>query len=118
MFYFDIGHAQGKRYKKYFRERIYKCCNDDCNAYSDNCKMKHQKEWHTCDRCGKEIIPKPWKDVKFKPIASCGDIIPAFEDNDMCLEIKNVCRYEFHERMYELCPKCRKDFERFMRNEQ
>ena len=79
--------------------------------------MKHQKEWHTCDRCGKKIIPKPWKDVKFKPIASCGDIIPAFEDNDMCLEIKNVCRYEFHERMYELCPKCRKDFERFMRNE-
>ena len=19
-------------------------------------RMKHQKEWHTCDRCGKEII--------------------------------------------------------------
>ena len=24
--------------------------------------MKHQKEWHTCDRCGKEInIPKEKK---------------------------------------------------------
>lgn len=79
--------------------------------------MKHQKEWHTCDRCGKEIIPKSWKKVKIKPTASCGDIIPVFEDNDMCLEVKNVRRYKFLERTYDLRPKCRKDFERFMRNE-
>lgn len=26
--------------------------------------MKHQKEWNTCDRCGKEIIPKSWKDFR------------------------------------------------------
>lgn len=26
--------------------------------------MKHQKEWHTCDRCGKEIMPKSWKDFE------------------------------------------------------
>jgi len=71
--------------------------------------MKHQKEWHTCDRCGKE--------VRFKQVGCCGDIVPTFEDNDMCLEIKNVRRYEFLERTYDLCPECRKDFERFMRNE-
>ena len=78
--------------------------------------MKHEKEWYTCDRCGKEIIPKSWNAVKFKPIAICGDVIPDFEDNDMCLEIRNVRRYGFHERTYELCPKCRKNFERFMEN--
>lgn len=79
--------------------------------------MKHEKEWYTCDRCGKEIIPKSWNEVKFKPIGMCGDMVPYFEDNDMCLEIRNARRYGFHERTYELCPKCRKDFERFMRNE-
>lgn len=81
-------------------------------------RMKHQKEWHTCDRCGKEIIPKNWKEVRFKQVGCCGDIVPTFEDNDMCLEIKNVRRYKFLEKTYDLCPKCRKDFERFMRNEQ
>ena len=80
--------------------------------------MKHQREWHTCDRCGKEIIPKSWNKVRFKKVGRCGDIVPTFEDNDMCVEIKNVRRYEFLERTYDLCPKCRKDFERFMRNEQ
>ena len=25
--------------------------------------MKHEKEWHTCDRCGKEIIPKRLEEV-------------------------------------------------------
>ena len=60
--------------------------------------MKHQKEWHTCDRCGKEIIPKSWNKVRFKKVGRCGDIVPAFEDNDMCLEIKNVRRYEFLEK--------------------
>lgn len=79
--------------------------------------MKHQKEWRTCDRCGKEIIPKSRKEVKFKPIGSYGDIVPIFEGNEICLEIKNVRRYEFLERTYDLCPKCRRDFERFMKNE-
>lgn len=79
--------------------------------------MKHSKEWYTCDRCGKEMIPKSRKEVRFKQVGYCGDIVPTFEDNDMCLEIKNVRRYEFLERTYELCPKCREDFERFMRNE-
>ena len=79
--------------------------------------MRHEKEWHTCDRCGKQIIPKSWKEVKFKKVGSCGDIVPDFDDNDMYLEIKNVRIYEFWERTYELCQKCRKDFERFMKNE-
>ena len=79
--------------------------------------MKHEKEWYTCDRCGKEIIPKRLEEVKFKKVGRYGEIVPDFEDNDMCLEIKNVRIYEFMERTYELCHKCRKDFERFMKNE-
>ena len=39
------------------------------------------------------------------------------EVKDNLLKIKNVRRYEFMERTYELCHKCRKDFERFMKNE-
>ena len=79
--------------------------------------MKHEKEWYTCDRCGKEIIPKRLEKVKFKKVGHYGEIVPDFDDNDMYLEIKNVRRYEFMERTYELCHKCRKDFERFMKNE-
>ena len=79
--------------------------------------MKHQKDWHTCDRCGKKIILKNWKEVMFKEVGSCGDVVHTFENNDMYLEIKNVRRYKFLEKTYELCNKCRKDFERFMKNE-
>ena len=54
--------------------------------------MKHQKEWHTCDRCGAEI----------KKGILCGNLIThnsAFNTT------------------YDLCNKCMEDFEEFMRNE-
>ena len=89
----------------------------DFYLISEGLYMKHHKEWHTCDRCGREMIPKSWNKVRFKKVGRCGAIVPTFEDNDMCLEIKNVRRYEFLERTYDLCHKCRRDFERFMRNE-
>lgn len=56
-------------------------------------RMKHQKEWFTCDRCGKEI--KVWllctKSITRKGI------------------LNNIT--------YDLCNECMEDFERFMRNE-
>lgn len=55
--------------------------------------MKHQKEWHTCDRCGAEI----------KNRIPCGNSITKNG-------ILNVT--------YDLCHKCMEDFERFMRNEE
>ena len=55
-------------------------------------KMKHQKEWHTCDRCGAEIE---------KGIL-CGN---------------SVTRNGVLNVTYDLCYKCMEDFEEFMRNE-
>lgn len=107
--YFDIGHTQGKRYKKYFKERIYKCCNDDCNAYSNNCTMKHQKEWHTCDRCGVEI------EYNYSAIVDI-EVEKQSYSLGICGAIYK--RKTQRERNgFELCPNCRRDFERFMRNE-
>ena len=54
--------------------------------------MKHQKEWCTCDRCGKEI----------KKGILCGNSVTKNG-------ILNVT--------YDLCYKCMEDFERFMKNE-
>lgn len=65
--------------------------------------MKHQKEWHTCDRCGAEI-----------------------NENERSMFLKRVYRingllvrkYAVEKvNDFDLCPKCREDFERFMRNE-
>lgn len=55
-------------------------------------RMKHKKEWCTCDRCGAEIE---------KGIL-CGNSITKNG-------ILNVT--------YDLCDKCMEDFKEFMRNE-
>lgn len=66
--------------------------------------MKHSKEWRTCDRCGAEI-----------------------NENERSMFLKKVCRisgilvrkYDYEKvDAFDLCPKCREDFERFMRNEE
>ena len=57
--------------------------------------MKHEKEWNTCDRCGKDI----------KRTIMGFMIGRTITDNSLIR--KN----------YDLCPKCLKDFERFMKNE-
>lgn len=97
--------------------------------------MKHSKEWHTCDRCGAEIEkPKIWYDrifpylrtvnlkkaMSFKEIFTeikQGRIEPVISTNG----IENIVLEEYYctkTKQIDLCPKCRKDFERFMRNEQ
>ena len=54
--------------------------------------MKHQKEWHTCDRCGKEIVGQ----LCMNTITSSG--------------ILNMT--------YDLCNECMEEFEEFMSNEE
>lgn len=79
--------------------------------------MKHQKEWSTCDRCGKEIIRcnKEYAYIKteeIKPLQEGREYIAedlAEEVLPMVIWRKNI--------QYDLCPKCRKDFKRFMKNE-
>lgn len=55
--------------------------------------MKHQKEWRTCDRCGKEI--------------KAG-----------LLGTNSITRNGVLNTTYDLCNECMKDFWRFIRNEQ
>ena len=56
-------------------------------------RMKHKKEWRTCDRCGKEI----------KVGILCTD---------------SITRNGILNITYDLCHKCMKDFEEFMSNEE
>lgn len=79
--------------------------------------MKHQKEWHTCDRCGKEIIRY---DEKYAYIKT-REIEPLHETSiytaeDLAKEAFPMTIWR-DDTQYDLCPKCRKDFERFMKNE-
>ena len=81
-------------------------------------RMKHQKEWHTCDRCGKEIIRY---DEKYAYIKT-REIKPLHEKSictaeDLAKEAFPMAIWR-DDMQYDLCPKCRKEFKRFMRNEQ
>ena len=66
-------------------------------------EMKHQKEWHTCDRCGAEIRFSERSIISRKAYRIGG----------------LLCNKNSYKSIddFDLCPKCRKDFERFMKNE-
>lgn len=76
--------------------------------------MKHKKEWRTCDRCDAKIKIKPMTKMSFQMCGVYGDVVPKYEDEDL---FEKVTYTHFLKWNYELCPKCRKDFVRFMRNE-
>ena len=54
--------------------------------------MKHQKEWRTCDRCGKEI-----------------------EVDLLCMN--SITMNGILNKTYDLCNECMEDFKEFMNNE-
>ena len=54
--------------------------------------MKHEKEWYTFDRCGKEI-----------------------KVGLLCMN--SITRSGILNMTYDLCHECMEDFERFMKNE-
>ena len=71
--------------------------------------MKHQKEWRTCDRCGVEI------EYNYSAVANI-----EVEKQSYGLGICGVIykrKTQRESNSFELCPKCRRDFERFMSNE-
>lgn len=65
--------------------------------------MKYIKEWHACDRCGAEIDFFE-RSIISRKVYRIGGLL--FGKN----EYKSIDGFD-------LCPKCRKDFERFMRNQ-
>lgn len=64
--------------------------------------MKHEKQWHTCDRCGAEIEDENRSTFLKKCYRIDGFFV---EKYTLCKAVN-----------FDLCPKCRKDFERFMKN--
>lgn len=104
--------------------------------------VKHEKEWITCDRCGKELKD----DLKFyqygsyiqtfakrtltidvetvetssylSEIMNIADIAVAEEnDKQSVLQMAIFTSHSLKRKRIDLCADCRKDFERFMRNE-
>lgn len=80
-------------------------------------RMKHQKEWRTCDRCGKEIIRY---DEKYAYIKT-REVKPLHEKSICTAEVlaKEVFPMAIwrDDMQYDLCPKCRRELKRFMRND-
>lgn len=91
--------------------------------------MKHEKEWHTCDRCGKEINELPSQkhilrrkfvrpsELKMMCDEKYGYISNAKLITDDVASVTIVECHDVKRKYFDLCPKCRKDFERFMKNE-
>ena len=90
--------------------------------------MRHEKEWHTCDRCGAEINRLPSqkhilrrKFVSPSELKMMGDEKYGYIGNIELItdDVASVTIVECHDvktKYFDLCPKCRKDFERFMNN--
>ena len=90
--------------------------------------MKHEKEWHTCDRCGAEIDKMPEsKNILRRKIVSPAELKMIYSDkcgyvSDEYMVSENIMAVTIVESQYkncksfDLCHKCRKDFERFMEN--
>lgn len=78
--------------------------------------MKHEREWYTCDRCGKEIAAESIAIINFFEYGTFPYEIPSFGLDD---ERGNIAIHTFEHanKKYELCSECNEDFERFMRNE-
>ena len=91
--------------------------------------MRHEKEWHTCDRCGAEIDKMPERTgIFYRKFLSPAELEMIYSDkcgyvSDEYMVSENVMAVTIVESQYkkrksfDLCPKCRKDFERFMKNE-
>ena len=91
--------------------------------------MTHEIEWNTCDRCGKEIDKLPsQKHIVWRKIVSptelkmmCDEKYGYIGDTHLVADdVVSVTIVETHDvktRRFDLCHKCRKDFERFMRNQ-
>ena len=71
--------------------------------------MKHLSEWHTCDRCGIEI------EYNYSTIINTKTQKTSYSLG-ICGVLLNS-KTSTEEKNYYLCPKCRKEFEEWMKNE-
>ena len=80
-------------------------------------RMKHQKEWRTCDRCGKEMTfyNEKYAHVKTEELEPLYDKA-IYTAEDLAKQTLPMAIWR-DDMQYDLCPKCRKEFKRFMKNE-
>lgn len=90
--------------------------------------MKHEKEWYTCDRCGSEIkMMTERRTFLTRKVITSAEFSMRFansagyvSDTELVsplltgVQIKEICDVGYKE--FHLCPKCRKEFERWMKN--
>ena len=90
--------------------------------------MKHSQEWTTCDRCGHNIDEKPLlgnflgniktpKRLRMEYVDRIGYITNERLLGPEILSATLAVSNEKKSKSYDLCPKCRKEFERWMKNE-
>jgi len=79
--------------------------------------MEHERKWHTCDRCGAEIKFKPRQQLQYVPCGTYSEPVARFTEDEISCELYKTRFCGKLKKTYELCPKCRKDFEEFMRND-
>lgn len=92
--------------------------------------MKHGKSWYTCDRCGKEInslffefghgkfrhtmSATEYEQVKYGYLPDNAVPLP----NADAIVLDGICGYMSKDiKKIHFCPKCTKEFKRFMKNE-
>lgn len=91
--------------------------------------MIHREEYYTCDRCGTVINPKfsiPFVSIRRQvfDIHTNAPEIQGYMDGEIKQipdekSVMTIMEYHtYNSKSYHLCYKCRKDFERFMRNGQ
>lgn len=90
--------------------------------------MQREKKWRICDRCGAEIEKMPDFLNYLLPVKMPAHFRMKYFDktgyiaNERLLKNKMlsatiVVSHERKSKTYDLCPKCRKEFERWMKNE-
>lgn len=91
--------------------------------------MRHQKEWYTCDRCGAGFDRLPeyrrWFSRRYMSPAefemiyeeSTGYVSDKYRIKKNTLSVQIIEDFVRSNKVFHLCPKCRKEFERFMNNE-
>lgn len=90
--------------------------------------MIHHEEYYICDRCGTVIHPGfsvPFSSQRMQVFDIRTDM-PEIQEymnggikklSDVKLGMEIIKNYTYDSKRYHLCYKCRKDFERFMKNE-
>lgn len=78
--------------------------------------MKHEKEWYVGDRCGKEMTfyNERYACLRAEELEPLHDKA-IYTADDLAKQTLPMAIWR-NEHKYDLCPKCRKDFKRFMRN--